>query len=230
MVATMLRILLVEDDHDLASTLWDYLESQGFTVDYARDGVAGLRLALTGNHDLVVLDLSLPRLNGLDVCRQLRKQGRQMPVLMMSGRETLDDKLRGFADGADDYLVKPFALKELVARLHALLRPVQQTSPEALRVADLEYDLRGCCVQRAGKPIQVPPSGLRLLEVLMRNSPRVVSRSEMERTLWGEATGDANAMRSHLYALRMAIDKPFDKPLLHTLHGIGCRLTDDISY
>ena len=225
----MLRILLVEDDHDLASNLWDYLESQGFTVDYARDGVAGLRLALTGNHDLVVLDLSLPRLDGLDVCRQLRAAERQMPILMMTGRETLDDKIRGFADGADDYLVKPFALMELVARLRALLRQLQQTSPVALRVADLEYDIGQFCVRRAGKPIQVPRSVLRLLELLMRNSPKVVSRREMERALWGAATGDSNAMRSHLYALRAAIDKPFDKPLFQSLKGIGYRLADDVT-
>lgn len=226
-MTTMLRVLLIEDNRDLATIVWDYLETQQFTVDHAPDGVSGLRLAMTGAHDLIVLDLGLPRMDGLDVCRQLRAANRQVPVLMLTGRETLDDKLRGFAEGADDYLVKPFAMKELVARLRALHRGLQPMPGAPLHVADLEYDPECFRVRRAGEILQVPRAGMRILELLMRNSPKVVSYAEMERTLWGEAIGDPNAMRSHLHALRRAIDKPFDKPLLHTVHGIGYRLADD---
>lgn len=223
----MRRMLVIEDNRDLAATLWDYLESHDFAVDHAHDGMTGLRLALTGHHDLIVLDLGLPRLDGLEVCRKLRAADCQVPVLMLTGRETLDDKLRGFAGGADDYLVKPFAMKELVARLRALHRRVQPTLGAPLWVADLEYDPERFRARRAGKTIPVPRAGMRLLELLMRNSPKVVGHAEMERALWGEAIGDPNAMRSHLHALRKAIDKPFDKPLLHSVQGIGYRLADD---
>ncbi len=223
----MLRVLLVEDNRDLATTLWDYLELHGFAVDHAFDGMTGLRLALTGTHDLIVLDLGLPRLDGLEVCRQLRAAQHDVPVLMLTARETLDDKLRGFAEGADDYLVKPFAMKELVARLHALHRRVHPPLGAPLRVADLEYDAARFRVRRQGVSVSVSRAGLRLLEVLMRRSPLVVSHADLARALWGEAVGDANAMRTHLHALRQAIDKPFDKPLLHSVHGIGYRLADD---
>lgn len=223
----MLRVLLIEDNRDLATTLWDYLEQHGFAVDHAYDGMTGLRLALTGTHDLIVLDLGLPRLDGLEVCRQLRAAQHDMPVLMLTARETLDDKLRGFAEGADDYLVKPFAMKELVARLHALHRRVQPPLGAPLQVADLEYDAARFRVRRGGISVTVTRAGLRLLEVLMRRSPLVVSHADLARALWGEAVGDPNAMRTHLHALRQAIDKPFEKPLLHSVHGIGYRLADD---
>lgn len=223
----MLRVLLIEDDTDLAAILWDYLDAHDFVVDHAHDGLAGLRLALTGNHDLIVLDLGLPRLDGLDVCRQLRAAGRDVPVLMLTGRETLDDKLLGFAQGADDYLVKPFAMKELVARLRALHRRTLPVALTALKVADLEYDPGRFLVRRAGTVVAVTRAGLRVLELLLQRSPNVVTHAEMERALWGEAIGDPNAMRTHLHALRQAIDKPFATPLLHSVHGIGYRLGDD---
>lgn len=223
----MLRVLLIEDNRDLATTLWDYLELHGFAVDHAADGVTGLRLALGGAHDLIVLDLGLPRLDGLEVCRQLRAAQHDMPVLMLTARETLDDKLRGFAEGADDYLVKPFALKELVARLHALHRRVHPPLVAVLRVADLEYDPGRVRVRRAGREVPITRAGLRLLEALMRRSPWVVTHAELARALWGDVECDPNALRTHMHALRQAIDKPFGEPLLHSVHGIGYRLADD---
>lgn len=223
----MLRVLLIEDNRDLAATVWDYLDLHGFAVDHAHDGVAGLRMALSGGHDLIVLDLGLPRLDGLDLCRQLRAARHDMPVLMLTARETLDDKLRGFAEGADDYLVKPFAMKELLARLRALHRRGKPPVEAPLRIADLEYDPASFRVRRGSTTLPVTRAGLRLLEALMRRSPNVVPHAELERALWGDAVGDANAMRSHLHALRQAIDKPFDQRLLHTVHGIGYRLADD---
>jgi len=223
----MTRVLLIEDNRDLAATLWDYLESHGFVVDHASDGMRGLHLALTGDHEFIVLDLGLPKLDGLEVCRQLRAAGRQLPVLMLTGRDTLADKLQGFSEGADDYLVKPFEMKELLARLRAMTRRSQASVDAALRVADLEYDPACYRVRRAGATIPVTRAGMRLLELLMRRSPRVVSHADMEMALWGEPLGNPNAMRSHLHALRNSIDKPFAKHLLHSVQGIGYRLTDD---
>lgn len=223
----MTRVLLIEDNRDLAATLWDYLESHGFTVDHASDGMHGLHQALTGDPDLVVLDLGLPKLDGLEVCRQLRAAGRQLPVLMLTGRDTLADKLNGFGEGADDYLVKPFDLKELLARLRAMTRRSQASPDIVLRVADLEFDPACYRVRRAGSTIPVTRAGMRLLELLMRRSPRVASHADMELALWGERLGNPNAMRSHLHALRSAIDKPFAKHLLHSVQGIGYRLADD---
>ena len=223
----MHRVLLIEDNRDLAATLWDYLEAHGYAVDHAADGARGLRLALTGEHDVVVLDLGLPKLDGLEVCRQLRAAGRQLPVLMLTGRDTLDDKLEGFETGADDYLVKPFEVKELLVRLQAISRRGDTRGGSVLRVADLEYDPACYRVRRAGHTVPVTLAGLRLLELLMRQSPKVVAHADMERALWGERLGNPNAMRTHLHALRSAIDKPFAKPLLHSVQGIGYRLADD---
>jgi len=223
----MTRVLLIEDNRDLAATLWDYLELHGFTVDHAADGLRGLHLALTEDHDLLVLDLGLPKLDGLEVCRQLRAAGRQVPVLMLTGRDTLADKLHGFGEGADDYLVKPFDLKELVARLRAMTRRSLANPDIVLRVGDLEYDPACYRVRRAGETVAVTRAGMRLLDLLMRRSPRVVSHADMELALWGERLGNPNAMRTHLHALRSAIDKPFAKQLLHSVQGIGYRLADD---
>jgi len=223
----MTRVLLIEDNRDLAATLWDYLELHGFTVDHASDGIRGLHLALAEDHDLLVLDLGLPRLDGLEVCRQLRAAGRQLPVLMLTGRDTLADKLEGFGEGADDYLVKPFELKELLARLRAMTRRSLAAPGIVLRVADLEYDPACYRVRRAGATIPVTRAGMRLLELLMRRSPTVVSHADMELALWGERLGNPNAMRTHLHALRSAIDKPFARHLLHSVQGIGYRLADD---
>lgn len=223
----MQRVLLIEDNRDLAATLWDYLEAHGYAVDHAADGARGLRLALTGEHDVIVLDLGLPKLDGLEVCRQLRAAGRQLPVLMLTGRDTLDDKLEGFETGADDYLVKPFEVKELLVRLQAIFRRGNPRGGSVLRVADLEYDPACYRVRRAGHTVPVTLAGLRLLELLMRQSPKVVAHADMERALWGERLGNPNAMRTHLHALRSAIDKPFANPLLHSVQGIGYRLADD---
>ena len=223
----MLRVLLIEDNRDLAAMIWDFLEAREVVMDHALDGVSGLQQALGGAHDVIVLDLGLPRMDGLEVCRQLRAARRDTPVLMLTARETLDDKLRGFAEGADDYLVKPFAMKELVARLHALHRRGQPMPNQRLVVADLEYDPESFRVRRAGTTVAVTHAGLRLLSLLMSSSPKVVSHAQMERALWGEAIGDPNAMRSHIHALRQAIDKPFATALLHSVHGIGYRLADD---
>ena len=219
-------ILLVEDHRDIAEMVFDYLETRGYSVDYAADGRAALQLGLDNRYDAVVLDVMLPGLDGLEVCRRLRDEARSSaPVLMLTARDTLADKLAGFDSGADDYLVKPFDLAELEARLRSLLRRSRGVAQgEVLCVGDLSFDTRTLKVSRAGQELLLTPIGLKLLKLLMQASPAVVARRELERALWGDLPPDSDALRSHLYSLRKAVDKPFDQPLIHTLHGAGFRL------
>ena len=221
-------VLLVEDHQDIAEMVFAYLERRGYEMDYAADGLTGLHLAVTNNYDAIVLDLMLPGMDGFDLCKRLRLEGkRDTPLLMLTARDTLDDKLAGLDAGADDYLVKPFEIQELEARIRALIRRHRkQVSPEVLSVADLELDTATLRVRRGDKELSLTPIGLRLLTVLMRASPRLVSRREIEAEVWGDVLPDSDTLRSHLYNLRKIIDKPFDKPLLHTVQSAGYRLAD----
>jgi len=217
-------LLVVEDNRDLSANLFDYLTGHGHTVDLAYDGRAGLEFALRDPYDAVILDLMLPRLDGIEVCQRLRELGSTIPILMLTARDTLDDKLLGFGAGADDYLVKPFDLAELEARLNALQRRQRGSMPRRLQVADLVLDLDALTVQRAGKNITLAPIPMHILEVLMRNPRRVVSRAELVRAVWGDTPPDSDALRAHLYQLRTAIDRPFKVALLQTVHGRGYRI------
>jgi len=219
-------ILLIEDNRDIAEMVAEFLEGKGYAVDHAGDGVTGLHLAVTNPYDVIVLDLMLPGLDGLAVCRKLREEAkRDTALLMLTARDTVDDRVAGLDAGADDYLVKPFEIRELEARIRTLLRRQRGTVvTETLRVADLLADTSTLQVTRAGQPVRLTPIGLKLLMVLMRASPRIVSRQQLEREVWGEVPPDSDTLRSHLYALRKAIDKPFDRPLLHTVASAGYRL------
>lgn len=222
------RILLVEDNPNISAMVGEFLERRGFAVDQARDGVEGLRLAAGNGYDVVVLDLVLPHMDGIEVCRRLRREaGKSTPVLMLTGRDTVDDKVRGLEAGGDDYLVKPFAVQELEARVRALIRRERrQVEAEVLQVADLVLDTSTRRVTRGGRELQLSPIGLKLLTILMRESPRVVPRREIEREIWGDGLPDSDTLRSHLYNLRKIIDKPFERPLLHTIHSAGYRLAE----
>lgn len=221
-------ILLVEDNRNLSELVGEYFEAKGFAVDYATDGAEGYRLAAENSYDVVVLDLMLPRLDGVEVCRKLRQEAKKStPVLMLTARDTLGDKVGGLDAGADDYLVKPFAILELEARVRALIRRERrQVSPEVLKVADLVFDTASLRVTRGGQELQLSPIGLRLLSILMRESPRVVPRRDIEREIWGDGLPDSDTLRSHLYNLRKTIDKPFERPLLHTVQTAGYRVAD----
>ena len=220
-----MRILVVEDNRDILANVLDYLQLKGFSVDCAQDGLSGLHLASTSHYDLTVLDIMLPGIDGYQVCRRLREDGRnEVPILMLTARDALDDRLQGLRMGADDYLVKPFALSELVARIEAILRRSQGMRTRRLQVADLCYDLDTLHVSRAGRAIKLNPLGLKLLAVLMQKSPAVVKREVLEEALWGDDCPDSDSLRSHIHQLRQALDKPFDRPLLHTVHGVGYRL------
>lgn len=219
-------VLLVEDNHDIAAMLCEHLEQEGHEVDYAADGVTGLHLAVTGQFDAIILDLMLPGMDGLDLCRKYRQEaGGDTPILMLTARDTLEDKVAGLDAGADDYLVKPFELPELDARLRALLRRAGgEVAATSLKVGDLEFDTGTLQVKRAGQAITLTPIGMKLLMALMKASPRVLDRRTLEREAWGDIVPDSDALRSHLYNLRKAIDKPFDRPLLQNVTGMGYRL------
>jgi len=227
-VDTPLRILVVEDNPDLAANLVDYLEAKGHLTDTTGDGISGLHLATRNSYDVIILDLVLPGLDGVSLCRRLREDvGKLTPILMLTARDTLEDKIAGLEAGADDYVVKPFELRELAARIKALARRSQAASPrQKLQIGDLLFDTATFQIVRAGKVIELPPIPLRILETLMRASPRVLDRAELERAVWGDTPPDSDSLRAHLHVLRNAVDKPFEKPLIHTLRGIGWQITD----
>jgi len=222
-----MRVLIIEDNPDIAANLGDYLEDHGHTVDFAGDGVTGLHLAVVNNFDAIVLDLALPGMDGLEVCRKLRSEaGKDTPVLMLTARDRLEDKLAGFETGADDYLVKPFELQEVEARLKVLASRGRRRSPRELKVGDLVYNLDTLSVKRGDNEIYLNPIGLKLLQCLMEASPNVVSRADLELEVWGEEMPDSDSLRVHIHSLRSAIDKPFDSNMIQTRHGIGYRLVD----
>ena len=222
-------VLLIEDHADIADMVCAYLESRGFAVDYASDGITGLHLAVTNDYDAIVLDLMLPGMDGLEVCNKLRNEARRdTPVIMLTARDTLDDKISGLEIGADDYLIKPFAIQELEARIHSIIRRHNgEVAREILSVGDLVLDTGTLKVERAGKELNMTPIGLKILTILMRSTPSVVSRRELERQVWGDILPDSDTLRSHLYNLRKVIDKPFDKQLLHTIQGTGYKIIDN---
>ena len=221
-------ILLIEDHNDIAEMVTAYFENRGFEVDYAADGVTGLHLAVSNSYDAIILDLMLPGMDGIDVCRKLRTEARRdTPVIMLTARDTLDDKITGLETGADDYLIKPFDIQELEARVRSLIRRHKgETAKEIYSIGDLTVDTATLSVKRAGKELNMTPTGLKILTVLMRASPAVVSRREVERQVWGDILPDSDTLRSHLYNLRKVIDKPFDKQLLQTIQGSGYKIVD----
>ena len=221
-----MRVLLIEDNHDLAANIGEFLEGEGHSVDYAADGPSGLRLATTTSHDVIVLDLGLPGLDGVELCRQLRQQRRSsVPVLMLTARDTERDTLLGLDAGADDYLTKPCSLAVLEARLRSLQRRSRGTVTGILRVADLELDLLTHSCRRAGQELELPKSSARLLELLMTASPGVVSRADVEYVLWGDDPPDnTGALRTQIHALRQVIDRDHGVKLVHTVHGVGYRI------
>jgi DNA-binding response OmpR family regulator len=223
-----MHILIVEDNPDIIANLYGFLEPLGYTLDVARSGTAGLARATTEAYDAIVLDLSLPGLDGLDVCRRLRKDYRLgTPVLMLTARDTVQNKLTGFDAGADDYLVKPYSLLELDARLKALVRRAKQEHVESvLAFSELELDTGTGRAARAGRDLNLTPTGLKILTVLLREAPRLVRRDLVEREIWNENPPDSDALRTHIHALRQSLDKSFDWPMLRTIPGTGYQLVD----
>jgi DNA-binding response OmpR family regulator len=222
-----MRLLVVEDNRNLVANLFEYLEARGYALDAAPDGATGLHLALTQDYDAIVLDWMLPRMDGHELLAHLRRAGRQVPVLMLTARSELDDKVKGFRGGADDYLTKPFDLPELEVRLEALLaRASGGRGRRVLQVADLRLDLATLEVTRGGRSLHLYPACRKLLELLMQASPAAVSRERLERGLWGDDPPEGDMLRSHVYELRRSVDSPFQRKLIHTVPRVGYRLAD----
>jgi DNA-binding response OmpR family regulator len=221
-----MRLLVVEDNRNLVANLFDYFEARGYTLDAAPDGPTGLHLAVTQRYDAIVLDWMLPRLDGREVLRCLREDaGSDVPVLMLTARDELPDKIAGFRAGADDYLTKPFALPELEVRLEALAaRAAGRGRSRVLQVADLKLDLTTLEVSRGGRALHLYPACRKLLEVLLQSSPGAVTRERLEHALWGDSPPDGDMLRSHIYELRRAVDGPYPVKLIQTLPRVGYRL------
>lgn len=212
------RILLLEDNVRLVQNLFAYLEPRGYLLDAAQDGDAGL--AQEGSYHALILDWGLPSREGLDIIRELRARDSDVPILMLTARGEIEDKVNAFRTGADDYLTKPFALAELEVRIEALLAR-SRGRRRKLQVEDLAFDLDTQSAQRGSRHVPLSHSARRLLEALMRASPAVVTRTELESTLWGDDPPEGDMLRSHMYELRRAIDGDSDVKLLHTLRGVG---------
>ncbi len=221
-----MKILAVEDNKDILSNLYDYLTLKGYIVDCADNGLTALYLISSQSYDLIILDIMLPGVDGLRICQTLRKDARlDTPVIMLTAKDQIEDKLLGFQSGADDYLVKPFDLSELLVRIEAILRRSQKSSRiHQLKVADLEFNLDTMSVTRSGETIYLKPAALKLLKKLMQESPNVVKKEILENILWGENLPDRDNLKAHIYLLRNKIDKPYKNKLLKTIHGFGYQL------
>jgi DNA-binding response OmpR family regulator len=224
-----MRLLIIEDNPDIVANLYGFLEPKGHVLDSASNGYGGLALATEHDYDAVVLDVMLPGLNGLELCQKLRGELRKdLPVLMLTARDTLEDKVAGFDSGADDYLVKPFSLVELEVRLKALVRRAKgaHAANALLAFGDLTFNTETFEAKRAGRPLALTKTGYTILRLLMREAPKVVSREQVLHEVWGDNPPDTDALRVHIHALRQALDKPFPHPMLHTISKIGYKLVE----
>jgi DNA-binding response OmpR family regulator len=221
-------MLVVEDERRLAQVVRKVLEEEGHTVDVAYDGEEGLTMGMEGSHDVIVLDILLPVMDGLDVCRALRANRVDTPVLLLTALDAVEDRVRGLDAGADDYLPKPFAFQELLARLRALgRRRVQVREPDRLRAADLVLDLRRRRAERDGKTIELSPKEFALLEFLMRNEGRVVTRTQILDHVWGyEYSPDSNLVDVYVTYLRRKVDRGHQRKLIRTVRGTGYALEE----
>ena len=220
------KILLVEDNTDIAELIISHLESQSFIMDYAQDGLTASHLLTTNTYDCIVLDVMLPGIDGLALCKSVREVLLlQTPIIMLTARDTVDDKILGLNNGADDYLVKPFSVLELEARINAQLRRLTNAiNKKQIVVEDLSLDTETLTVKRQEKEITLTPTNFKLLTLLMRLSPSVVRREEIERQIWGESLPDSDTLRSHIYTLRKSVDKPFEKKLIKTHQSSGYQI------
>lgn len=218
-----LQCLLVEDDLDLATAVIDYLALEGIECDHAANGVAGLSLIQNQRYDVVILDLNLPKMDGLEVCAKLRASGLDVPVLMLTARDTLDDKLGGFSAGADDYLIKPFAMEELIVRAQVLSRR-RSGQVTLLSAEGVELDLTTQTATCDGQEMKLTPIGYKLLETLLRASPNSVSRDKLVQSVWGDEQPDSNSLKVHMYHLRKAVDGQSGVKRIQTLVGRGFAL------
>ncbi len=217
-------LLLVEDNFDLAATVVQYLELEGMTCDHAASGEAGLNMALENDYDVMVLDIMLPRLDGLEVCEALRNKGMDTPVLMLTARDTIDDKVAGFDSGTDDYLVKPFEMAELIARIRALARR-KSGQAKILKALDLTMIIDAKQSFRGERELSLTPTGWMLLETFVRAFPSVVNKDKLLQAVWGDELPETDSLKVHLHKLRKEINR--ESQVLHTITGQGYVLRED---
>ncbi|HDY7844219.1 TPA: response regulator transcription factor [Vibrio vulnificus] len=220
-----MKILLVDDNHNVAETIADYLELEGITIDCAYHGEAALRLIETNHYDVIVMDIMMPKLDGISTVKKLREDYLcGTPILFLTAKQGLDDKIAAFTAGGDDYLLKPFAMQELSLRLHALANRGPRQDIGVLKFADITLDAKTEQVERQGQQIKLSRIQTRILTLLMKRAPAIVSRVEVIESVWGDEPPGSDALRSHIYGLRTALDKGFSESRLETIHGQGYRL------
>ena len=221
-------VLFVEDHRLLAETLMDYLEAESIEVDYAANGLQGLEIARSQSFDAIILDVNLPGVDGFTICEKLRQLYQiDTPILMLTARDQLEDRIKGFENGADDYLIKPFESQELVMRLKALVkRDRGEVTEKLLTVGALKLDTGKMQIWRDEQLIEVSPTSFKILSILARAYPEVVTREQIEQELWGSDVPDTDTLRSHVYNLRKAVDHPFNEAMIQTVKGIGLKLVN----
>lgn len=225
-----MKILLIEDHQDIAEVVFEFLELQHHELDYAMNGFQGFDLAKSGFYDVIILDIMLPGLSGLEVCKKLRDEGLDTPILMLTARDSNQDILNGFDQGADDYLVKPFDLHILSARLNALVRRYKGSDRKVLHYGDLILDSANYTLSRKECVFQLNQTLFRMMKLLILRAPAVVSRQEIEAEIWGDELPDSDVLRSHIYQLRNKIDKPFKHHYLKTIPKVGYQLVDELAH
>ncbi len=218
-------VLVVEDNHDIAVQLVDYLANKGFIVDYAAHGKTALQLLAAQSFDIVILDLMLPDTDGLSICRHIKQNlDTNIPVLMLTARDSLDEKVQGFGVGADDYLTKPFALEEVYVRCLALGKRQQLHKQKTLTIGELKLNVQQHSAIRGGQHLPLSSTDFSILRLLAEAYPHAVSKRQLNQQVWGDDLPQTDALRSHIYTLRNVVDKPFSYPMIKTLHGIGFKL------
>jgi len=223
-----LNLLLIEDHKDIAAVIFEYFELKGYNLDYANNGLQGYDLALNNHYDLIILDIMLPKMNGLAVCQNLRAQGITTPIIMLTARDTREDMLSGFDQGADDYLVKPFDLEILEARITALCRRQKgMIATKTLAFEELTLNINSHTVERNGCSFPLNPTLFNLLKILMLRAPEVVSKEEISALIWQENEPEKDILRSHVYQLRSLIDKPFKHAYIKTVPKLGYQLVSN---
>lgn len=224
----MYKILIIEDNPDIVANIYAFFEPKGFELDNAHNGISGLALAANNRYDVILLDVMLPGMDGTKLCKTLREEWHnKTPILMLTARDTILDKVAGFDSGADDYLVKPFSLVELELRIKALIRRQQDEYFErSITVGDVTLNASEHKVIRAGSVLKLTPTGFKILNILMSASPRVVSKNELEEKVWGEDIPSSDALRTHLHGVRVQVDKPFVTPVIVTVPGVGYQIID----
>ena len=224
----MYKILIIEDNPDIVANIYAFFEPKGFELDNAHNGLSGLALATSNRYDVILLDVMLPGMDGTKLCKTLREELHdKTPVLMLTARDTVLDKVAGFDSGADDYLVKPFSLVELEARIKALIRRNQDEHfQHTIEVGKLSLNTEQHSIKREKTLIKLTPTGFKILHALMSASPRVVSKTELEEKVWGQDIPSSDALRTHLHSVRAQVDKPFAKPMIITIAGVGYQIID----